>query len=254
MAEHVYEQQDRHMSDSEILKRTWVYIKPHAYKLFLVLLVLIVMIFINLATSILPGIITSSLGSISDKFKDQTITLDDMKPIFTICIILISLNLTNSAFIYITTMSLQRIGQGIIYDLRLMVFEHIDNMSISQINEIPVGSLVTRVSSDTNTLSDLFTNTIVNLIKNVLMLCGVIVVMYLIDWRIASILMCFLPVIAISSLIFSSFVLSLSTEVSKELLVSSSLESTNLIELLALATASSSSTICFCRLAFTVLI
>ena len=47
MAEHVYEQQDRHMSDSEILKRTWVYIKPHAYKLFLVLLVLIVKILYN---------------------------------------------------------------------------------------------------------------------------------------------------------------------------------------------------------------
>ena len=202
MAEHVYEQQDRHMSDSEILKRTWVYIKPHAYKLFLVLLVLIVMIFINLATSILPGVITSSLGSISDKFKDQTITLDDMKPIFTICIILISLNLTNSAFIYITTMSLQRIGQGIIYDLRLMVFDHISNMSISQINEIPVGSLVTRVASDTNTLSDLFTNTIVNLIKNVIMLVAVIGIMYAIDWRIASVLMAFIPIIGISSLIF----------------------------------------------------
>lgn len=202
MAEHVYEQQDRHMSDSEILKRTWVYIKPHAYKLFLVLLVLIVMIFINLATSILPGVITSSLGSISDKFKDQTIALDDMKPIFTICIILISLNLTNSAFIYITTMSLQRIGQGIIYDLRLMVFDHISNMSISQINEIPVGSLVTRVASDTNTLSDLFTNTIVNLIKNVIMLVAVIGIMYAIDWRIASVLMAFIPVIGISSLIF----------------------------------------------------
>lgn len=202
MAEHVYEQQDRHMSDSEILKRTWVYIKPHSYKLFLVLLVLIVMIFINLATSILPGVITSSLGSISDKFKDQTITLDDMKPIFTICIILISLNLTNSAFIYITTMSLQRIGQGIIYDLRLMVFDHISNMSISQINEIPVGSLVTRVASDTNTLSDLFTNTIVNLIKNVIMLVAVIGIMYAIDWRIASVLMAFIPIIGISSLIF----------------------------------------------------
>lgn len=202
MAEHVYEQQDRHMSDSEILKRTWVYIKPHAYKLFLVLLVLIVMIFINLATSILPGVITSSLGSISDQFKDQTITLDDMKPIFTICIILISLNLTNSAFIYITTMSLQRIGQGIIYDLRLMVFDHISNMSISQINEIPVGSLVTRVASDTNTLSDLFTNTIVNLIKNVIMLVAVIGIMYAIDWRIASVLMAFIPIIGISSLIF----------------------------------------------------
>jgi len=202
MSAHVYEQQDRHMKDSEILKRTWVYIKPYAWKLGLVLLALIFMIVLNLSTSVLPGYITSSLAELSNKFIDGSITFKDIEPVFYVCILLLCLNLTNSMFIYITTMSLQRIGQSIIYDLRLMVFEHIDNMSISQINEIPVGSLVTRVSSDTNTLSDLFTNTIVNLIKNVLMLCGVIVVMYLIDWRIASILMCFLPVIAISSLIF----------------------------------------------------
>ena len=79
---------------------------------------------------------------------------------------------------------------------------YIDNMSIAQINEIPVGTLVTRVTSDTNALSDLFTNTIVQLIKNLLLLIGVIVVMYLIDWRMASIMMLFLPIIAISSLIF----------------------------------------------------
>ena len=64
---------------------------------------------------------------------------------------------------------------------------------------------VTRVASDTNALSDLFTNTIVNLIKNVLTLIGVIVVMYVIDWRIASILMCFLPAILIASIFFRKF-------------------------------------------------
>ena len=48
MSAHVYEQQDRHMKDSEILKRTWVYIKPYAWKLGLVLLALIFMIVLNL--------------------------------------------------------------------------------------------------------------------------------------------------------------------------------------------------------------
>ena len=87
----------------------------------------------------------------------------------------------------------------------MIVFEHIENMSIAQINQIPVGSLVTRVSSDTNTLSDLFTNTIVNMIKNVLLLIGVVIVMYIIDYRIASILLCFLPIIAIISFVFRKY-------------------------------------------------
>lgn len=203
MAAHVYEKNDRHMGDIEIIKRTWPYIKPYAGKIAFVLFLMILMIVFDLAASVLPGYVTSSLGTIVDKFKDNgNITIGDMKGVFTVCIISITVNVVNTLFIYIVTMSLQKIGQSIIYDLRMIVFEHIENMSIAQLNEIPVGSLVTRVASDTNALSDLFTNTIVNMIKNLLMLIGVICVMYMIDWRIASILMSFLPIIAVSSLIF----------------------------------------------------
>lgn len=203
MAAHVYEKNDRHMGDIEIIKRTWPYIKQYAGKIAFVLFLMILMIAFDLAASVLPGYVTSSLGTIVDKFKDNgNITIGDMKGVFTVCIVSITVNVVNTLFIYVVTMSLQKIGQSIIYDLRIIVFEHIENMSIAQLNEIPVGSLVTRVASDTNALSDLFTNTIVNMIKNLLMLIGVICVMYMIDWRIASILMSFLPIIAVSSLIF----------------------------------------------------
>ena len=199
---HIYEKNDRHMSDREIIKRTWPYVKPYAKKIGLVLFVMLTMIVLELLGVILPGYVTSSLGNLVKEFSDGSIRLSNMQKVFEICMAVLIVNLANSLLLYITTMSLQRIGQSIIYDLRIMVFEHIDNMSIAQINEIPVGTLVTRVTSDTNALSDLFTNTIVQLIKNLLLLIGVIVVMYLIDWRMASIMMLFLPIIAISSLIF----------------------------------------------------
>ena len=199
---HIYEKNDRHMSDREIIKRTWPYVKPYAKKIGLVLFVMLIMIVLELLGVTLPGYVTSSLGNLVKEFSDGSIRLSNMQKVFETCMAVLIVNLANSLLLYITTMSLQRIGQSIIYDLRIMVFEHIDNMSIAQINEIPVGTLVTRVTSDTNALSDLFTNTIVQLIKNLLLLIGVIVVMYLIDWRMASIMMLFLPIIAISSLIF----------------------------------------------------
>ena len=207
MAEHVYEKNDRHMSDIEIIKNTWPYVKPYTGKLVGVLLLMILMIFVDLAASVLPGYITSSLGELARKLGQtpELISMTDMTDTFLLCGALFAVSLSTTVFIYVTTMSLQKIGQSIIYDMRMIVFEHIDNMSIAQINEIPVGSLVTRVASDTNQLSDLFTNTIVNLIKNVLMLMGVIVIMYLIDWRIATILLAFMPIIAISSYIFRKY-------------------------------------------------
>lgn len=207
MAEHVYEKNDRHMGDFEIIKKTWPYVKPYLWKLICVLLLMILMIFVDLASTVLPGYITSSLQDLARDFggNPSLIAISDMSKVFILCGGLFAVSMMNTILVYITRMSLQKIGQSIIYDMRMFVFEHIDNMSIAQINEIPVGSLVTRVASDTNQLSDLFTNTIVNLIKNVLLLIGVTLIMYLIDWRIATVLVCFMPIIGIASYFFRKF-------------------------------------------------
>ena len=207
MAEHVYEKNDRHMSDFEIIKKTWPYVKPYLWKLICVLILMILMIFVDLASTVLPGYITSSLQDLARDFggNPSLIAISDMSKVFILCGGLFAVSMMNTILVYITRMSLQKIGQSIIYDMRMFVFEHIDNMSIAQINEIPVGSLVTRVASDTNQLSDLFTNTIVNLIKNVLLLIGVTLIMYLIDWRIATVLVCFMPIIGIASYFFRKF-------------------------------------------------
>ena len=66
---------------------------------------------------------------------------------------------------YFNTMLLQKAGQKIVLNLRKDVFVKIENMAISQINATPVGKLVTRVTSDVNTVNELFTNVIINLIK-----------------------------------------------------------------------------------------
>ena len=208
MAAHVYEKNDRKMSDMQIIKKTWPYIKPYLWQLIGVLFLMIIMIFVDLASSVLPGYITTGLGDLAKAFTEnpsQKIVLEDMRNIFIFCTASLVVSQLNTIFIYITAIRLQKIGQSIIYDMRMIVFEHIDNMSIAQINEIPVGSLVTRVASDTNQLSDLFTNTIVNLIKNLLLLVGVSIIMFLIDWRISLILAAFMPIIAISSFIFRKY-------------------------------------------------
>lgn len=66
---------------------------------------------------------------------------------------------------YFQAVILQRVGQRIISDLREDLFTHIESLSHEQLNEIPVGKLVTRVTNDTNAISMMFTNLLVNLIK-----------------------------------------------------------------------------------------
>ncbi len=196
--EHVYEQADRKIKDSEIIKRTLPYIKPYFWRLMGILLLMILTIAFDLLASVLPGTITEKLSA-------SIMARKELIAVFVLCGLTFAIQVANVVCVYFTTMSLQKIGQKIIYDLRMDVFKHIETMSISQINEIPVGSLVTRVTSDTNALSNLFTNTIVNLIKNAIMLIGVIATMLIIDWRIALVTLAFMPFIGISSYIFRKY-------------------------------------------------
>ena len=78
---------------------------------------------------------------------------------------------------YLESVLLLRSGQRIIYNLRLEVFNHIESLSQNQLNEMPVGSLVTRVANYTSSLSDLFTNVLVSLVRNIATLIGAFVIM-----------------------------------------------------------------------------
>ena len=93
---HIYEKNDRHMSDREIIKRTWPYVKPYAKKIGLVLFVMLIMIVLELLGVILPGYVTSSLGNLVKEFSDGSIRLSNMQKVFEICMAVLIVNLANS--------------------------------------------------------------------------------------------------------------------------------------------------------------
>ena len=74
---------------------------------------------------------------------------------------------------YFQAVILQRVGQRIISDLREDLFTHIESLAHEQLNEIPVGKLVTRVTNDTNAISMMFTNLLVTLAKNIFVILGI---------------------------------------------------------------------------------
>ena len=104
--------------------------------------------------------------------------------------------------IYFESMLLQKAGQRIVYKLRMEVFEHIENMSQNQFNIMPVGSLVTRLANYTTSMSDLFTNVLVLLLRNILTIIGVYAIMIYLSWKLSLILLGFVVVVFIASFIF----------------------------------------------------
>ena len=197
---------DHKMSVKEILSRTMQYVKPELLSFILALILLAINVALDITLPILTGKITDSLEGFETLFGNSQLTYDNYRAVLILSIVYFVIALVNMAFIYIESMLLQKAGQRIIYKLRMDVFTHIQNMSQNQFNEMPVGSLVTRVCNYTQSMSDLFTNVIVNVIKNVLYVVTVYAVMFFYSWKLSLIMAVPVVIVAISSFIFSRIV------------------------------------------------
>jgi len=189
------------MSDIVITKRLLRYAKPYTWKFVVVLLLMMITVGAGLLE---PFIIGKSVDIISADTVDAkwlTIYLS----IFGASILI------NALVTFYQVVMLQKIGQSIIYNIREEVFAHIETQDIDYHNKKPTGTLVTRVSNDTNTLNQMYTSVIINVIRNVLMLVGIVIAMGWYNYSQAGninltlMAMAVMPVVAIASFIFRRF-------------------------------------------------
>lgn len=97
---------------------------------------------------------------------------------------------------------LNKAGQRIIFDMRHQIFSHIQNLSMRFFDINPVGRLITRVTNDTETLNDLFTDVLVNLFKDFFTLFGIILVMLRLNPGMALVSFALLPVVLVATSIY----------------------------------------------------
>ena len=159
---------ERHMADSEIIKRLMVYAKPY-WKSFV--LVFFIMIFSIVYDLISPLIIGDIQGLIKGPFE--------LRQLYSRVALYAAILVVSLVCTYLQAMILQKTGQKILSQIRLDVFTHIEKLSHEQLNNIPVGKLVTRVTNDPNAISFMFTNIIVTLAKNAMSVVGVLGAMLL---------------------------------------------------------------------------
>lgn len=91
------------------------------------------------------------------------------------------------------------IGQRVIYDLRSDLFRHIQKLSFNFFDKRPAGSVLVRVTNDINSLQDLFTNGVVNLMIDSVQLIGIMVILLLINWKLGLAVMITVPIMFLVS-------------------------------------------------------
>ena len=183
---------DKKIPAKVMLKRLMHYILPEWKSFALAFLLIIINVAIDVALPLALRYTTDELGKASPSLSF----------VINLTAGWFALSVISQAIIYFESMILQKTGQRIVYKLRMEVFEHIENMSQNQFNIMPVGSLVTRVANYTTSMSDLFTNVIVSLLRNALTIVGVYVIMFFLSWKLSLLLLGFVAVVFIASFIF----------------------------------------------------
>ena len=188
------ETHDRHMKDSELVKRLLGYAKPYWKQFILIFAIMVVSITYDVLS---PALI----GRIEETLKNRF----EMSRLLSQVAVYAGIMVVSVICTYIQTVILQKVGQKILSQLRQDIFTHIESLSHEQLNNIPVGKLVTRVCNDTNTISMMFTNVLVTLVKNAMVIIGVLGAMLVLNYALTLMVLCFVPFVVLFAVVFRKF-------------------------------------------------
>ena len=185
---------ERNMPDREIVKRLLAYAGPY-WKQFV--LTGVIMVFSVVYDVLSPLLVGRIVGMVQEDFV--------LAELFAMVAVYATVLVVSLICTYAQAMLLQKTGQKILSQIRLDVFTHIESLSHEQLNNIPVGTLVTRVSNDPNAISYMFTNILVTLVKNILVVFGVLGAMLMLNYALTLMVLCFVPFVVLFTLFFRRF-------------------------------------------------
>lgn len=126
----------------------------------------------------------------------------DLKRIALLSLFMISLFCIQFIASYLQILSLMKLSQRAMRDLRTDLFTHLLSLELSFFDKNPVGKLVNRVTNDIESLNEMFSSVIVNMSQNLLVMTGVIVMMFITDIYLASMVCVSIPFLALAIIIF----------------------------------------------------
>lgn len=168
-------------------KQIWrllVYLKPYTKTYLLgAIIAMIVSTAIRLAIPILIG----------KAAFDIAIANKDTKLLINLVIIIGVLYLLSYIANYLRIKWVNLLGQNVIYDLRQHLFTHVQSLSNNFFDKRSAGSILVRIMNDTNSLQELFSNGIINLLMDIVTLLGIVTILFTFSPKLAVAVMVILP-------------------------------------------------------------
>ncbi|MGH9870822.1 MAG: ABC transporter ATP-binding protein [Candidatus Polarisedimenticolia bacterium] len=177
--------------DARMMRRLWAYVRPHHGLITLSLLLLVAVSAAQLAQ---PYLIKMAI--------DGPIANGDARGLGWIVAAFAGLLVLEFSLRYLQIYALEKTGQNVVHDLRVQVYGHLQTLSSNFFDRNPVGRLVTRVTTDVETLAEVFSSGVVTLLGDSLKLVGIVVLLFWMDARLAALTVTVLPLLGVVAFLF----------------------------------------------------
>jgi ATP-binding cassette subfamily B multidrug efflux pump len=127
----------------------------------------------------------------------------DVKGVFHIALLVVLILVVNFGLNFSQVYTMELAGQKMMHDLRMKVFSHLQEFPISFFDRNPVGRLVTRLTNDIQNIHEMFTSVLINLLKDILLVVGIIILLLQLNRELALVSFSVIPLIFITTLFFS---------------------------------------------------
>jgi len=177
--------------DVQLLRRMMRYVRP--YRGIFVISVLLTILMAGVAPA-LPMLVEYTL--------DRFILQNDIDGLQLMLLLMMGLLLLQTVIRYFHTLMTSTLGQSVIRDLRIDVFNHITGLRLKYFDHTPIGRLITRTISDLETIANIFSEGLIQIIGDILQLVVILGVMFYTDWKLTLIVLIPMPLMIGATYIF----------------------------------------------------
>ncbi|WP_394343351.1 ABC transporter ATP-binding protein [Sphingobacterium alimentarium] len=157
---------------------------------------------VSVVLTILLAAVAPALPMLIEYTLDNYILNGQYKGLNSMLIVMLALLVAQTIIRYFHTLMTNTLGQSVIRDIRIQVFEHITNLRLKYFDNTPIGRLITRTISDLETIANIFSEGLIQIIGDLLQLVVILGVMFYTDWRLTLIILIPMPLMLWATYIF----------------------------------------------------
>ena len=177
--------------DFKVLRRLLSFIAPYKKKLYFIIFLTVIL---GVLTAIRPILIQGTL--------DKDVAQGNYHGMVKVMLLVFGLLVLQSVLQYVHTYMSGRVGQYVIRDIRIKLYQHLIYLRLKFFDKTPIGRLVTRTISDVETLADVFSEGLAAMAGDLLQVAFILLFMFIMDWRMALVGLCTFPLMLLATYVF----------------------------------------------------